>query len=56
MEEASRLREKISRLEAELEQFKQQLLLIQQDCSHVYIETPLTRTCSKCLQTESLYY
>ncbi|WP_409174464.1 hypothetical protein [Brevibacillus fortis] len=56
MEEASRLREEISRLEAELEQSKQQLRMIQQDCSHFYIETPLTRTCSKCLQTESLYY
>lgn len=56
MEEASRLREKIIRLEAELEQSKQQLWLIQQNCRHVYIDTPLSRTCSKCLQTESLYY
>ncbi|MFS0552974.1 hypothetical protein [Brevibacillus sp. 179-C9.3 HS] len=56
MEEASRLRERIMRLEAELEQSKQQLRLIQQNCTHVYIETPLTRTCAKCLQTESLYY
>lgn len=56
MEEANRLREKIIQLEAELAQSKQQLQLIQLHCNHLFIESPLERTCSKCLQTESLYY
>lgn len=56
MKEALRLRAEIARLEVELERLKRQLHLLQNECEHEFIETPLARTCTKCLQTESLYY
>lgn len=56
MEEAIRLREKILRLQESLLEHRRQLFALQQSCSHEFQETPLVRTCVKCLLTESLYY
>ncbi|MGN7470298.1 hypothetical protein [Brevibacillus sp. SAFN-007a] len=56
MNEALQLRAEIARLEADLEQRKRELRLLQKECEHEFVETPLARTCAKCLQTESLYY
>ncbi|WP_198159917.1 hypothetical protein [Brevibacillus parabrevis] len=56
MNEALRLRAEIARLEVDLESLKRQLFHLQKQCAHEFVETSLARTCSKCLQTESLYY
>lgn len=56
MSESSQLREEIIRLQSELEKRQKQLIQLQKQCLHVFQETSLTRTCTKCSLTESLYY
>lgn len=56
MSESSRLREEIIRLQSELEKRQKQLSQLQKLCPHDFQETSLTRTCTKCWLTESLYY
>lgn len=56
MSESSQLREEIIRLQSELEKRLKQLSQLQKHCQHDFQETPLTRTCTKCSLTESLYY
>lgn len=56
MEEALRLREEIARLREEVQEHQRQLLALQKSCTHQFQESPLARTCVKCLLTESLYY
>ncbi|QQE75806.1 hypothetical protein KDJ56_07700 [Brevibacillus composti] len=50
------LRREMIRLESALAKLREQLSEIQKHCSHEFEETPLSRTCQKCLWTESLYY
>ncbi|WP_164684737.1 hypothetical protein [Brevibacillus reuszeri] len=56
MSESSQLREEIIRLQSELEKRQKQLIQLQKHCQHDFQETSLTRTCTKCSLTESLYY
>ncbi|GED24399.1 hypothetical protein BAG01nite_05010 [Brevibacillus agri] len=56
MNDVLQLRKEIARLEVDLERLKRQLAHLQKACAHEFVETPLARTCAKCLQTESLYY
>lgn len=56
MNEALRIREEITRLEAAIADCQKQLSVLQKTCDHHFTETPLVRTCVNCLLTESLYY
>ncbi|WP_400162825.1 hypothetical protein ACAF76_005120 [Brevibacillus sp. TJ4] len=56
MEEAMFIQKEIERLQAAMDEYKRRLAALQQACDHQFDESPLSRTCVKCLLSESLYY
>jgi hypothetical protein len=56
MNRAEQISEQIRQLERKLADLKKEWAVIQANCQHEDIATPLTRVCRKCLRAESLYY
>ncbi|WP_411501765.1 hypothetical protein [Brevibacillus centrosporus] len=56
MDQAILLRDEIQRLQELTREYQRKLLALQKNCAHQFQETALSRTCVKCLLTESLYY
>lgn len=50
------LTSEIAMLQEKIQQLKGRIETIQQNCRHIFLETPVMRTCQKCGFSESTYY